>query len=148
MTGTAVHAGVLLAFDFGLRRIGVATGQTLTATASPLAVLQRRQAGTDWQAIERLVSEWRPEALVVGLPTRPDGSETESTRAAREFGRALEARFNLPVHFADERYTSREAASEFAEMRREGAARRKDRTMLDAIAAQRILETYLHDRRF
>lgn len=139
-------AGVLLAFDFGFRRIGVATGQALTGTANPLTVVESRAGGIDWEALDRLVREWRPSALVVGLPVHADGAEHEITRAARQFGRELEERTGLPVHFADERYTSRLAASDFAAMRREGAARRKDRRMLDAVAAQRILETFLNER--
>lgn len=136
-------AGVLLGFDFGLRRIGVAAGQALTRTASPLTVVRRPNGRTDWAAIDALVSEWAPTTLVVGLPTHPNGSEHELTRACREFGGELESRFGLPVRFADERYTSLAAASDFAELRKSGAVRRRDRGRLDAVAAQRILETYL-----
>lgn len=136
-------SGVLLAFDFGLKRIGVATGQAVTGTASPLTVLQRHGDVTDWAAIGELLEEWRPGALVVGLPLREDGSESELTRAARRFAEQLRERFSLPVHFADERYTSSSARSDFAELRREGAVRRRDRNRLDAVAAQRILETFL-----
>lgn len=137
--------GVLLAFDFGLKRIGVATGQAVTGTASPLTVIQRHGDITDWAAIESLVAEWRPEGLVVGLPLREDGSESDLTRAARRFGERLGELTGLPVHFADERYTSSSARSDFAALRREGAVRRRDRGRLDAVAAQRILETYLDD---
>lgn len=134
---------VLLGFDFGLKRIGVATGQAVTGTASPLTVLQRHGDVTDWAAIGELLEQWRPGALVVGLPLREDGSESELTRAARRFAEQLRERFRLPVHFADERYTSSSARSDFAELRREGAVRRRDRNRLDAVAAQRILETFL-----
>lgn len=139
-------SGVLLAFDFGLKRIGVATGQSVTGTASPLTVLQRHGDVTDWPAIHSLVEEWRPGALVVGLPLREDGSESELTASARRFGESLGERTGLPVHFADERYTSASARSDFAELRREGAVRRRDRGRIDAVAAQRILETWLHER--
>lgn len=145
MVESAQSSGVLLGFDFGLKRIGVATGQAVTGTASPLTVLQRHGGITDWAAIEALVSEWRPEALVVGLPLREDGSDSELTGAARRFGERLGDRTGLPVHFADERYTSARARSDFAELRREGAVRRRDRQRLDAVAAQHILETFLHD---
>lgn len=140
-----MSSGVLLAFDFGLKRIGVATGQSVTGTASPLTVVQRHGDATDWAAIEMLLAEWKPAALVVGLPLREDGSEGDLARAARAFGRELGERTGLPVHFADERYTSASARSDFAELRREGAVRRRDRDRLDAVAAQRILETYLHE---
>lgn len=138
-------SGVLLAFDFGLKRIGVATGQGVTGTASPLTVIQRQGDDADRAAIDSLLAEWRPEALVVGLPLREDGSESDLTRAARRFGERLGERTGLPVHFADERYTSSSARSDFADLRREGAVRRRDRGRLDAVAAQRILETYLDD---
>jgi len=142
-----MNDGVLLGFDFGLRRIGVAAGQPLTGTATPLTVIRRRNDRTDWEAIGALIAEWAPGILVVGLPTHADGSEHELTRACREFGAELESRFGLPVRFADERYTSRAAASDFAKLRRSGAVRRRDRSRLDAVAAQRILETYLNDGR-
>lgn len=141
-----VHAGLLLAFDFGFRRIGVATGQALTGTANPLTVVESKAGDVDWAALDRLVREWGPSALVVGLPLHTDGTEHELSGAARRFGRELGRRAGLPVHFADERYTSLMAASDFAAMRREGAARRKDSRMLDALAAQRILETFLNEQ--
>lgn len=145
MAEPAGSTGVLLAFDFGLKRIGVATGQAVTGTASPLTVLQRHGDATDWTAIGNLIGEWRPDALVVGLPLREDGSESGLTKAARRFGAQLQERHDLPVHFADERYTSSAARSDFAALRREGAVRRRDRGRLDAVAAQRILETYLNE---
>ena len=118
-----------LAFDFGARRVGVATGNSLTRTATPLTTVavdgEARMA-----AIGALIAEWRPAALVVGVPRHPDGAPHVNTERARRFGRELGARFGLPVHEVDERYTTTDA-------RRTGAAD------LDAAAAAIILEQHL-----
>ncbi|MEJ2534008.1 MAG: Holliday junction resolvase RuvX [Gammaproteobacteria bacterium] len=134
--------GTYLGFDFGLRRIGVASGQTATCTANPLAVIAHGDA-PDWAALERLVREWRPVGLVVGLPLDPEGEETDMSRRARAFARQLEARFGLPVHYNDERLTSRAAGELFASLRASGRARRKDAVRLDAMAAGLILQNWL-----
>ena len=134
--------GYILAFDFGLRRIGVAVGQATTRTASNLETVQNGRE-PDWVAVDRLVREWRPELLLVGLPLDPEGDETEMSKAARGFGVQLENRYSLPVNFADERLTSRAAESRFAELRASGALRRKNADQLDAISAQIILENWL-----
>ncbi|WP_456374676.1 Holliday junction resolvase RuvX [Thiolapillus sp.] len=126
----------LLGFDYGTHKIGVAVGQTLTGTANPLAVLGRVNGKPDWDSILQLVEEWRPQALVVGLPIGPDEDETPMTRAARKFARQLEGRFHLPVHLADERLTSREAWS------RIGGIATRDVTRIDSMAAKLILETW------
>jgi len=97
-----------LAFDFGLRRVGVAVGNTLLRTAQPLTTVQARGEAR-FAAIARLVDEWRPDALVVGVPFHPDGAAHDNTRRARAFGRQLHGRFRLPVHEVDERYTTTEA---------------------------------------
>jgi putative holliday junction resolvase len=118
-----------LAFDFGLRRIGVATGNTLTRSAQPLRTIA--SSGDERFAdIARLVADWQPHALVVGVPFHPDGAEHEHTVRARKFARQLHGRLHLEVHEVDERYTSVEA-------RAQGA------TDLDAASAALILEQYL-----
>jgi putative Holliday junction resolvase len=132
--------GALLGFDFGLRRIGVAVGLTLTGTASPLTTLISRNEQPDWVAIGRLVAEWQPEALVVGLPYQMDDQEAEVAGRARRFARQLEGRYRLPVHLADERLTTREARRQL------GRRGTEDRRLVDALAAQLILETWLSDR--
>jgi putative Holliday junction resolvase len=96
-----------LAFDFGTRRIGVAGGNTLLGRAGALAAVAAGAA--QWGAIARLVDEWKPDALVVGVPFHPDGAEHDNTRRARAFGRQLRGRFGLPVHEVDERYSTTEA---------------------------------------
>jgi len=134
--------GTVFGFDFGHRRIGVAVGQTATRTTSPVATLGHR-TGPDWQALEKLVREWRPAGFVVGLPLDRDGGETDMSRDARLFGAALRARFGLPVAFFDERLTSSAARSDFAERRASGQSRRKHAGLLDAVAAAIILENWL-----
>lgn len=130
----------LLGFDYGTRKIGVAVGQTLTGTATPLTTLHLVQNRPDWNSIERLIDEWRPDALVVGLPFQMDDTPAEMNRKALRFARQLEGRFHLPVHMADERLTSREAWS------RIGGKAIHDLTRIDAMAAKLILETWLSDR--
>lgn len=133
----------VLGFDVGSKRIGVAVGNTLTGSARALAMVDVRGDGPDWAAIERLVTEWRPEHLVVGEPLTLDGAEQLATHAARRFALAAGTRFSLPVSLVDERSTSREADRLFAEQRRSGQARKRDAAMLDALAAQLIVERWL-----
>ena len=134
-------AGTLLAFDFGHRRIGVAVGQTLTRTANVLAVISV-SGKPDWQAITRLIAEWKPVALVVGVPLAADGGETEMSEASRRFGRRLHGRFGVPVLYEDERLTSYDAEQRFLDARARGGMRQKDAALKDAIAAQIILENW------
>jgi len=137
-------SGTLLAFDFGHRRIGVAVGQTLTGTASALTVVP--VAGKpDWQTIAKIISEWKPDGLVVGLPLAADGGETEISEDARRFGRRLEGRYGIPVWFEDERLTSFGAEERFIDARAKGNMRRKDAALKDAMAAQIILENWLQE---
>jgi putative Holliday junction resolvase len=148
MPDTALPRGYILGFDFGLRRIGVAVGQTATHTASSLETVSHGQE-PDWIAIARLVNEWKPATLLVGLPLGPEGEETEMSKAARRFGAALNKRFSLEVAYADERLSSRAAEDRFAALRASGSLRRKDASQLDAMAAQIILENWLqshHDQ--
>ncbi len=121
-----------VSFDFGTKRTGVATGHRLTRSATPLQTLHI--AGTDarFDAIKKILSEWQPDALVVGIPTHPDGAVHEMTLLAQKFARQLHGRFGLPVHDVDERYSSVEAASRGA----------KD---VDAEAAAIILEQFFSE---
>lgn len=135
-------SGTLLSFDFGHRRIGVAVGQTLTGTASALAVVPVAKE-PDWRAIAEIVKEWQPVALIVGLPLGADGEETDMSRDARRFGTCLEDRFSIVVLFEDERLTSFGAGQRFIEARARGSMRRKDAAQKDAMAAQIILENWL-----
>ena len=138
------RAQVILAFDFGVRRIGVAVGQTTTGTASPAGVISV-SGSPDWAAVERCIREWCPARLLVGLPYNMDGSETVLAGACRGFAAELVRRFGLPVEFVDERLTSAAATADLREARRSGArTRRVKREDIDANAARLILETWLH----
>ncbi|MFQ5659480.1 MAG: Holliday junction resolvase RuvX [Gammaproteobacteria bacterium] len=123
----------LICFDYGEKRIGVAVGQTLTATASPLETISVRNGKPDWHRISALIDQWRPQALIVGRPLCMDGSRQPLTNLTGKFVRQLKGRYHLPVHYEDERLSSYEARQ-----------RQKNRNdQLDAIAAQVILESWL-----
>ena len=140
------HGEVLLAFDYGARRIGLAVGQTLTGSASPVGVIQVTQA-PDWDAVGRAVREWSPTRLLVGLPYNMDGTETVLTGVCRGFARELGRRYGLPVELVDERLTSSAAQGDLREARRSGArTRRVRREDIDANAARLILETWMRAR--
>ena len=134
--------GTLLAFDYGHSRIGVAVGQTLTGSANALTVVSVA-AKPDWQTIAGIINDWKPIALVVGLPLAADGGETEMSKSARKFGRQLEGRYGIQVLFEDERLTSFSAEQRFVDARASGGMRRKDAALKDAMAAQIILENWL-----
>ena len=134
--------GYILGFDFGKRRIGVAVGQALTGTATPLEIVAHGDQ-PDWAAITRLVGEWKPVGFVIGLPLSLEGEETPTSDLARNFGRQLSERFGIESHYQDERLTSVDAGRQFAEARAAGGARRKDSARLDAVAAKIILENWL-----
>ncbi len=130
----------LLGFDFGLKNIGVACGQTLTATATPLTTLSAVRQQPDWPGIARLLDEWQPDALVVGVPLADPGHEDSPLLPrVQRFARQLEGRFHLPVHLIDERLTTREAESLLGEQKYFSSGR------IDALSAALILETWLHE---
>ena len=131
--------GTVLAFDFGEKRIGVATGETLLGNAHPLTVINAESNDDRFAAIGKLIDEWRPVQLVVGLPTHADGTPHEMTRLAGKFGERLERRFKLPVAYADERLTSLDAETR---LRETGRNSKRAKPLLDAVAAQLILQTW------
>lgn len=128
-----------LAFDWGLRAIGSAVGQTRTRTAQPLQTLAARDGIPDWDRLGSLLQEWDPDVVVVGLPLELDGTESDQCAAARRFGRRLAGRFGCIVEFQDERHTTQEARSRGSE----DAHRRE----LHDLAAQVILEDWLRAQR-
>lgn len=125
------HPQTLLAFDFGLKRVGVAAGNTLLRQAQPLRTIAA-EGDARFEACAKLIAEWQPTALVVGVPFHPDGAAHDNTRRARRFARQLHGRFHLPVHEVDERYTTTEAHAQGA----------RD---ADAAAAALILEQYFRE---
>jgi putative pre-16S rRNA nuclease len=137
-----VSGHTILAFDFGTRWIGVAVGDTETRIANPLGMFPADSAGRRMAEIESLLREWRPERLLVGLPLSMDGAEHGITRRARRFARELEARFRLPVTFADERLSS---ASARETLRGQGRGGREHKHEAHALAAKIILQSYLDE---
>ena len=131
-------------FDFGLRRIGVAAGDTLTGSAAPLAAVAHSARGPDWPAIDRLLAAYKPGVLVVGFPYNDDRSRGALADAADAFARALAQRCGLPVERVDEHGSSREAAAELKQRRAAGTRRRRvQKEDVDSLAAAIILERWL-----
>ncbi|HEX2790710.1 MAG TPA: Holliday junction resolvase RuvX [Steroidobacteraceae bacterium] len=138
------QARVVLAFDFGLRRIGVASGDTVSNAAAPRSAIQVTERGIDWPAIERLLREYQPQLLVVGSPRHADGTASGLSQRADQFAAALAARAQRPVHRADEFASSIEAAAELASQRASGQRRRRvQHADIDSAAAAIILERWL-----
>ena len=132
----------VLAFDFGLRRIGVAIGQDVTGSASPLGVVANRPDGVDHEAIAALIKEWRPTSIVVGMPSRADGSPSEMQQPIDAFIVELQ-RYALNIDTVDERYTSVEAERVLKKARAAGTRRRISKESIDSAAAVFIAERYL-----
>ena len=124
----------LLCFDYGEKRIGTAIGQTVSATASELQILKTNNGKPDWDSISRLIDEWAPDRLIVGLPLTLEGERQEATDAAERFARQLKGRFKLSVDMVHEQLSTFEARRELKSTRE-----------LDAVAARLILETWLKE---
>ena len=132
----------ILAFDFGLRRIGVAVGQTVTGSASPVAIVANRDTGVDHDTIAALIREWRPARLVVGMPAHADGSDSDLRQPVLAFIDELK-RYELPIATVDERYTSVEAERALKQARAAGTRGRVSKEDIDGAAAVFIAERYL-----
>ena len=126
---------VFLCFDHGEKRTGVAVGQSVSSTATPLETLKCKRGSPDWNMVSRLIKDWRPSAFVVGKPLTMQGEREPATDAAERFARQLHGRYPLPLHFADETLSSHEAKN-----------RLKDTYNIDAHAAQLILESWLAEQ--
>jgi putative pre-16S rRNA nuclease len=136
----------VMGFDYGARRIGVALGNRISGSARALDVVSNGAGGPDWKRIETLMREWRPDAVLVGLPLTLDSGEQSNSQAARGFAAEMQARHHLPAIMVDERLSSREAAHRFAARRASGVAKRKDAASLDAVAAEVIVEQWLREQ--
>jgi len=136
----------LLAFDFGRQRIGIAVGQEITNSSNPLTTLKAINNKPDWDGISKLINEWQPDALVVGIPLQMDGSEQEMSQAARRFGRQLHGRYRLPIFEADERLSSREAEQQIKQQRKNGTRGRSQKGDIDKLAASVILQRWLDEQ--
>ncbi len=134
---------VYLGFDFGYKRIGVAVGQRLTGRARPLATLTAEAGVPDWRLVQRVLADWQPAALVVGVPTRLDGNALYTTPLALAFAEQLHQHTGIRVHTVDERYSTVEAR---AELFAEGGYRKIKSSEIDSLAACIILEQWLNQR--
>lgn len=147
--GGSTHNSALV-FDFGERRIGVASANRSANTASALVTLQARGGVPDWRTLDGVMREWQPGTLVVGLPLNADGTDSAAADGARSFAAALAQRYGLPVETLDEGFTSAEAVARLRERRRQGLMKRRVRPGdVDRVAAQLIAESWLRggDRR-
>jgi putative Holliday junction resolvase len=141
--GPPNQPAIVVAFDFGLKRIGIASGDTLTRTANPRATLANGPQGPDWTAIGRVIADLRPARLAVGEPYNADGSPSALTEAARGFAAELSRRSALPADLVDERYSSQDAEERLREARASGRRRKRvTREDVDAVAAAVILERW------
>ena len=131
----------ILGFDFGTRNIGVSVGQVITQTASALPQLKARDGIPNWDEVEALITEWKPDAVVVGIPLNMDGTESQMSIRARKFGKRIHGRFNLPFYEADERLTSFEAKEWASKLGHKG---HYGSNPVDGMAAQIILEAWLN----
>lgn len=134
-------SGCVLAFDFGKQRIGVAQGEMETAIAHPLCTIQGISNQDKFNQIGKLITEWQPKLLLVGLPKHMDGNEHEMTSACRQFARRLNGRFRLPIYLIDERLTSIQAEQMLQEAHTFG---KKNKAALDCTAAMLFLQTFLN----
>ncbi len=128
-----------LGFDFGTKYIGIAIGQAITQTATPLITIKARQGIPHWDDIQKIINEWQPAGLVIGLALQEDGKDSHTSRKARQFGQSLKQRFQLPVHYIEERLTSVAARGI---LKQEHYYSKQ--TDSDAMAAAIILESFLN----
>jgi len=132
----------LLSFDFGVKSIGVAVGQTITGTASPLVALKAQDGIPDWEQIESLYQEWRPDLCIVGMPLNMDGTEQPISARARKFASRLNGRFKKPVELWDERLTTVDAKSELFAL---GGFKKLDKAKIDSVSACLILQSWFEN---
>lgn len=131
-----------LAFDYGEKRIGVASGNSLSKTAAALAVVPNSSGTPDWQQLDELVQSWQPVALLVGDPLTEIGDVVEITRQARGFAKRMGKRYKIPVHMLDERHSSMEASGIIKQQRQQGARGRTRKGDLDKVAAAILMERW------
>jgi len=129
----------LLAFDYGTKNIGIAVGQTITSSANSLAPLKAKDGVPNWENIEKIIQEWKPDLVLVGLPLNMDDTESELSARARKFANRIHGRFGVKVELVDERLTSFEAKGEVMSR---GGSRDYKNNPIDSIAARLILESW------
>ncbi len=136
----------VLGFDFGLNRTGVAIANLLTGMATPVCVLYSKNGQPDWQGIDKLINEWRPEKLIVGMPSMLDGSDSSMKKTITRFCNALEKHTGLPVDTASEQLSSREAEQRLKSARQAGRKRKIRKEEIDQLAAAIILENWMQEQ--
>ena len=129
----------ILSFDFGTKSIGIAVGQQITSSASPVKSIKAHDGQPNWDTVEAIINEWKPSLLVIGLPLNMDGSEQPMTLKAKKFANQLHGRFGLPIHLQDERLTTTDARTRLFEL---GGYKALKKDQVDAISAVLILESY------
>ncbi len=133
----------ILAFDFGLQRTGVAVGNTLTGSATPECTLQSKNDTPNWDEITKLIEDWKPEKIIVGMPTELDDSENPLQKKVIRFSNQLNGRYNIPVEHENEQFSSIEAAQRLKQLRQSGRKQKIKKQEVDKIAASIILETWM-----
>jgi putative Holliday junction resolvase len=134
---------ILIGFDFGMKRIGVAVGQTITQTARPLDTIQAKDGIPNWNAITHLIKKWLPDALVVGIPINMDGTDQVISQQARQFAHSLEEQYQIPVYEIDERLTTKDARERLFI---QGGYKALQDGQVDRVAAQLILQNWFAER--
>ena len=132
----------VMGFDFGTQKMGMACGNSLSGTAQPLAIFPMRDGIPDWDKLEKLIAEWKPNACVVGLPLNMDDSESELSARARKFARRLRHRLNISVWMVDERLTTREARNSLLSYQQQGHGKK---TNADSLAATMLIESWFRE---
>lgn len=134
---------VVIAFDFGLKRTGVAVGNTIMGSATPECTLTSKDEQPDWKGISKLFEEWKPTQVVVGMPTELDGSENPLKKRIDRFCNQIQGRYNVPVDQENEQFTSIEAAQRLKQLRQSGRKQKVSKDEVDKIAASIILENWM-----
>lgn len=133
----------ILGFDFGLKKIGVAVGQMVTKSASPLTLLKAQDGAPRWDEVHELIDEWAPQLLIVGYPLHMDGTEQAVSKAAKRFGNRLTGRFNIPVEWVDERLSSYEAELVLSDLNNVAES---DKLNIDTVSAKLIIEQWINQQ--
>ncbi|MEH6451571.1 MAG: Holliday junction resolvase RuvX [Psychromonas sp.] len=140
MTEQSKAPSSLLGFDFGTKSIGVATGQMITATAQPIAAIKANDGIPNWNIVEKVIQDWQPDLVVIGLPLNMDGTEQAITQRAKKFGNRLSGRFGVKIAFQDERLTTASAKEFIFE---HGGYKALDKGKIDSVSAALILEGWM-----
>ncbi|MCF6318484.1 MAG: Holliday junction resolvase RuvX [Proteobacteria bacterium] len=141
--GSSYPSCSYIGIDFGMVNIGIALGQSITGISAALKTIHVKNKKFTWHELDEIMEQWRPAAIVIGLPLTEDGEEQLITRQTRNFAKNLIIRYKVPVHEVDERYSSMQAQEDFAQARKQGNAKKKHSKTLDAHAAKNILQRWL-----